>query len=94
MYYVYLLKCSDGTLYCGIAKDLEKRVKEHNGILSGGAKYTSGRRPVKLVYYETCQSLSEALTREAKIKKLNRANKITLANERDLRLSPRELNGE
>lgn len=78
MYYVYILKCRDQTLYCGVAKNLEKRVKEHNGLLKGGAKYTRGRRPVTLVYSESFETLSEALKKEAFIKRLKRSKKWDL----------------
>lgn len=78
MYFVYLLKCSDSTLYCGITKDLERRVKEHNGILKGGAKYTKGRRPAMLYYFEEADNLSLALKRESEIKKMKRRNKLSI----------------
>lgn len=84
MFYVYLVRCFDKTIYCGVAKDLEKRIKEHNGLLKGGARYTRGRRPVELVYYESCKNLSEALIREAQLKKLSRKKKSILVNESDL----------
>ncbi|MDD5008310.1 MAG: GIY-YIG nuclease family protein [Syntrophorhabdaceae bacterium] len=75
--YVYILKCSDKTLYTGSTNNIEKRIKEHNNGKSG-AKYTRARRPVKLVYVETCSTLSNALKREAEIKKLSRAQKLLL----------------
>ena len=66
-HYVYILECKDMTLYTGTAKNIEKRVQEHNNSRSG-AKYTRGRRPVKLVYAEICPDFSAALKREAEIK--------------------------
>lgn len=75
-YYVYLLKCSDGTLYCGYTDDLDKRVKIHNS--GRGAKYTRGRIPVKAVYYEELSDKSAALKREAEIKKMTRKQKEEL----------------
>jgi putative endonuclease len=77
MYYVYILKCSDNTYYTGIAKELEKRVEEHNSSRLG-AKYTKGRRPVELVYFVEAKNRSVALKEERRIKKLSRTEKIRL----------------
>ena len=61
-WYLYILRCRDGTLYTGITTDVEKRFEAH---CSGkGAKYTRGRGPLELVYRETCQNHSQALKRE------------------------------
>jgi putative endonuclease len=76
--YVYILECSDKTLYTGTTNNIEKRIQEHNNTRAG-AKYTRGRRPVKLVYVEVCSTPSIALKREAEIKKLSRAEKLRLA---------------
>lgn len=76
-YYIYLLCCQDGTLYCGMTRDLDKRVKEHNNS-ARGAKYTRGRRPVKLVYFEEYKIQRKALQRESEIKKLNKNQKLQL----------------
>ena len=76
-YYVYILECSDKTLYTGWTSNLEKRIQEHNDG-KNGAKYTRTRRPVRLVYTETCSCLSEALKREAKIKRMSRLGKLEL----------------
>ena len=76
MNYVYLLRCSDDTLYCGWTTDLEKRVAAHNS--GTGAKYTRSRRPVELVYYEAYESRSEALGREWRIKRMIREEKLAL----------------
>lgn len=73
-YFVYMLECSDGSYYTGYTNDLDKRVQKHNNQ-KGGAKYTKSRRPVKLIYSETCSSKSEAMKREYQIKKLNRKEK-------------------
>ena len=74
---VYILKCSDNTLYCGWTNNLEKRLREHNEGPSG-AKYTRGRRPVELVYQESCPTRSDALKREKEIKGLTRSQKLRL----------------
>lgn len=78
MNYVYILKCKDNTLYTGYTNDLEKRIKAHND--GKGAKYTKCRRPCKLVYSEQLSAKGEALSREAQIKKLKRADKLKLIN--------------
>jgi putative endonuclease len=74
---VYILECADGSLYTGIARNLDERIAAHNN--GTGAKYTRGRRPVKLVYQENATSRSIALRREITIKKLPRADKLRLA---------------
>ena len=76
MNYTYILKCSDGTLYTGWTNDLQKRIEAHSD--GRGAKYTKSRRPVELVYFETYESKSDAMSREAKIKRLTRAEKLEL----------------
>jgi putative endonuclease len=75
--YVYILECSDKTLYTGSTNNMDKRILEHNNS-KAGAKYTRARRPVKLVYVEICSTSSIALKREAEIKKLSRAKKLSL----------------
>ena len=77
MYCVYILKCLDKTLYTGITNNLERRISEHNSSQLG-AKYTRGRRPVKLIYSLQVKSRSVALKEEYRIKKLLRADKIKL----------------
>lgn len=74
--YAYIVECADGTLYSGWTNDLEKRVAAHNA--GQGAKYTRSRRPVTLRYYEEFEDKSEALRREAALKKLSRAEKLKL----------------
>ncbi len=76
---VYILRCSDGTLYTGITNDLDRRVSEHE--TGQGAKYTKGRGPFRLVYNETCQGRGEASTRENEIKSLSREEKLRLVSE-------------
>tara|TARA_R110000803_G_scaffold156115_1_gene220668 strand:- start:13 stop:261 length:249 start_codon:yes stop_codon:yes gene_type:complete len=76
-WYVYIVKCSDNSLYTGITVDLERRVEEHN-TSNKGAKYTKSRRPVHLVYSETQQDRSSASKRESAIKKLSRSEKLIL----------------
>lgn len=78
MWFIYLLKCSDDSLYCGITNDLEKRVIAHN--LKRGAKYTKCRLPVSLYYYEEVVDKSSALKREYRIKQLSRSEKLALKN--------------
>lgn len=79
-YYLYILKCADGTLYTGITTDLKRRVAEHNGEKESklGAKYTSSRRPVKLVYSRRFKNRSNASKEEARVKGLNREDKLIL----------------
>ena len=75
---VYILRCADGTLYTGVARDLEKRLLQHNGELVGGARYTRGRRPVQLVWSVSVEDRSAAQRREAVIKRMGRAEKLRL----------------
>lgn len=78
IYYTYIVECSDGSLYTGIAINLEKRIKEHNGQLKGGAKYTRGKGPVILKHFEKYNTRSQALKREAEIKKMQTSKKVSL----------------
>jgi putative endonuclease len=73
---VYLLRCADGTLYAGSTNNVGARVRAHND--GCGARYTSGRRPVSVVYAEACGTMSDALRREHQLKRLTRAQKETL----------------
>ena len=75
-WHVYIVKCSDGTLYTGITTDIVQRVAKHNS--GAGAKYTRSRRPVQLVYQESVDTKSQALKREAAIKRLRRVEKLEL----------------
>ena len=75
-HYVYVLRCSDDTFYCGYTTDVDRRVGEHNGQSKvAGAKYTNGRRPVQVIHTESFTSRSDALKREAEIKKMSRKEK-------------------
>lgn len=76
-WFVYIVTCSDGTLYTGITTDLERRIGEHNAG-KAGARYTRSRRPVCLVYREAAKNRSEAARREHLIKKMPSAEKIKL----------------
>jgi len=80
---VYLLECVDGTLYCGVAKDLRKRLEQHNGELPGGARYTAGRRPVRLLASHAFGSKGNALRFEIKVKSCPRTEKLGLFNKMD-----------
>ena len=76
IWYLYILKCKDGTLYTGITDDVEKRFAVHSA--GKGAKYTRGRGPFVLCYTEQCTSHSMALQREVQVKRLTRAEKFLL----------------
>ena len=76
MWYLYIVQCSDGSLYTGITKDVERRLAEHNYIAKA-AKYTRARRPVSLVCsYEAGDSRSDAMKEEIRVKKMTRAQKL------------------
>ena len=75
-WWLYMLRCADGTLYTGITTDVERRLAEHNS--GKGAKYTRSRRPVEVVYREPCPDKSAALRREIAVKRLSRAHKCKL----------------
>lgn len=77
VWYVYILKCSDDTLYTGVTTDILRRLDEHNNSPLG-AKYTKPRRPVALVYQEICENRTKATKREAEIKNMTRKEKIEL----------------
>lgn len=78
MYYVYLLRCKDNSLYCGQTNNVEKRIHEHNCSKTKSAKYIRGRKPVTLVYIEEMKTVSLALKRELEIKKLTKIQKEAL----------------
>lgn len=78
LWYVYVLRCADGSLYTGVAKDLQRRLLQHNGQQAGGSRYTRGRRPVELLWSESEQDRGAAQRREAAIKKLSRDQKLRL----------------
>jgi putative endonuclease len=77
-WFVYILRCADGSLYTGVSTDVQRRVEEHNAGNPPGARYTSGRRPVLLVYQECAASRGDALRREREIKARDRAWKLAL----------------
>ena len=81
-WYVYIVRCSDNTLYTGISTDPAGRLTEHNSG-PNGAKYTRARRPVILVYTEQAESRSAALKREIAIKRLSRQAKLALIEKRN-----------
>ena len=78
---IYIIECRDGSLYTGITIDLEKRLAAHNA--GKGAKYTTSRRPVRLIYREGAANRSEASKRENAIKRLNRNDKLALCAKRN-----------
>ncbi|MCR5814890.1 MAG: GIY-YIG nuclease family protein [Desulfovibrio sp.] len=77
-WYVYLLKCADQSLYCGVTTDLVRRLAQHNGELPGGARYTRGRRPCQLLAFAAQPSKSRALRLEYQIKHCPKAQKAAL----------------
>ena len=76
MYFAYIMRCADGTLYTGITDNLPRRLAAHNA--GRGAKYTRSRLPVKMVYHESFATRSEAMKRECAIKRLSREQKLKL----------------
>jgi putative endonuclease len=72
-WFLYILKCSDTTLYTGITNDLQRRLERHNA--GSASRYTRSRRPVKLIYYERCRNKSSALKKECSVKSLSREEK-------------------
>ena len=78
IHYIYLVRCSDDSLYCGWTTDLKRRIDAHNGHIPGGAKYTRGRRPVTLVYAESFHQKQEAQRREYAIKRMTKTKKLRL----------------
>ncbi len=78
-WYVYILRCADGTLYTGVTTDPARRLREHNAGGKLGARYTRARRPVALIHQEPAASRAEACRREAAIKRMNREAKHALA---------------
>lgn len=80
MWWVYILRCGDGTLYTGSTDDVERRLEAHRA--GKGAKYTRGRVPLELVYSEGCPDRSAALRRECAVKRLTRQEKLRMIAER------------
>ena len=85
-YFVYMLRCKDGSLYVGYTTDVRKRLAAHN-TSKRGARYTKSRRPVALVYSEKYRTLSKALRREAEIKSWTRKEKLKLVSKKRSTLS-------
>ena len=88
--YMYILECSDGSFYTGSTKDLERRLREHNGVGTQlkGAIYTSVRRPVKLVYYEEYDRIDYAFKREKQVQNWSHKKKVALIGGRTELLPP------
>ena len=78
LWFVYILRCSDNSLYTGVTTDLQRRIKEHNSNGKIAAKYTRARQPVTLVYYEKAANRSDACKREYQIKQLTKPQKERL----------------
>lgn len=87
--YIYIVKCGDGSFYTGYTNDLKARLLKHNQGL--GAKYTRGRLPVSLVYFEELADKGQALSREATIKKMKRAQKQRLIESANQQAAIKEL---
>lgn len=86
MNFTYVLTCSDGTLYTGWTNNLKKRLADHNA--GRGAKYTRGRLPVRIFYWEVFDTREEAMRREREIKRLTRAEKFVLAQGKNREAAP------
>ncbi len=78
-----MVRCADGSFYCGYTNDLQKRTRTHNE--GKGAKYTRSRLPVELVYFEEFDTKEEAMSREWHLKRLSHAKKSALAGQKDLK---------
>ncbi|MDA7922812.1 GIY-YIG nuclease family protein [Verrucomicrobiales bacterium] len=77
-WFVYMIRCADGSLYCGIATDVARRFSEHEEGAPKGAKYTRGKGPLELVFQKEIGSRSEACKEELRIKKLSRKGKLLM----------------
>ena len=84
---VYMVCCSDGTLYTGITNEIDRRIAEHNGAVPGGARYTRSRRPVELAYLENVENRSAAAKQEYRIKKMTvfKKRKLIAGREPDIK---------
>jgi putative endonuclease len=78
-WHVYILRCGDGSLYTGVARNLQRRLQQHNGELAGGSRYTRGRRPVELLWFDDAPDRGAAQRREISIKKMSRDEKLQLS---------------
>lgn len=81
-WFVYLLRCADGSLYTGITTNLNRRLEEHNSQSPKGARYTRARQPVSLAYHEPARNRSEASKREYEIKRMTKNKKLGLIDRR------------
>jgi putative endonuclease len=79
MFYFYLVRCKDNSLYAGQTNNLQRRIKEHNSPGSKSAKYLRGKKPVKLIYFEKFTTLKRAMERETEVKKWPKVKKENLA---------------
>jgi|TARA_Y100000034_G_C6692639_1_gene305040 putative endonuclease len=77
---MYVVLCADESYYCGITTNLERRLKQHNGAIKGGAKYTRGRRPCEYIHKERASNRSDALKKENIFKKFSKSKKIKYIN--------------
>ena len=77
-WFVYLVRCADGSFYTGVTTNLARRLRQHNGEIAGGAGYTRGRRPVCLVWSEACIDRSHAQRREYVVRRSPRSTKLRL----------------
>lgn len=77
-WYVYILECADGTYYCGVTTDMDRRLAQHNGLLPGGAKYTRSRRPVRVIAFTQCPDKSAACSLEYAVKAAPRRRKLAI----------------
>lgn len=78
VWFVYIIRCADGSLYCGIATDVDRRFTEHQEGAPKGARYTRGKGPLELVFQKKIGTRSEATKEELRIKKLSREAKLLL----------------
>ena len=85
-WYLYILRCSDESLYTGITKDIERRFKMHSD--GKAARYTRTRRPLEMIYQETCKTRTDALVRECAVKALPKSKKLALIGPRSRNLLP------
>ena len=83
MWYVYILRCADGSLYAGSTTNLDHRLKTHNS--GKGAKYTKAHLPVELVYHETFDTKEEAMRREYELKQMTKAQKEALVQKTEVK---------
>jgi len=77
-WFVYILRCGDGSLYTGVTTDPQRRLRQHRGEIKGGARYTRARLPIEIVYLESQSNRSSATKREAAIKRLKVRDKEAL----------------